>query len=192
MEIKGKATVKYNNGASISPKGKLTVTDTGSICSIDGGGKIDFDNVKVDNFTYKGKVNCIGINAKEYVNISGAINAKIIEAGTCVSIIFSNNISVGDVKASDVEVKPIDEKKLNAFSEFLSKIVHITIDKKEDIHAKFKSIQASDVELTDCDADIVVCDKIKLAGKCKIKKLVCSGDVKIVGKDVIIKTQETK
>jgi hypothetical protein len=192
MEIKGKATVKYNNGASISPKGKLTVSDTGSICSIEGGGKIDFDNINVDNFTYKGKVNCVGINAKEYIDISGAVSAKVIEAGTYVSIIFSNNISVGDVKASNVEVKPIDEKKLNAFSEFLSKIVHITVDKKDDIRAKFKNIQASDVKLTDCDADVVVCDKIKLAGKCKIKKLICSGDVKIVGKEVIIKTQETK
>jgi len=37
--------------------------------------QIDFDNINVDNFTYKGKVKCGRINAKEYINISGGVNA---------------------------------------------------------------------------------------------------------------------
>lgn len=192
MEIKGKATVKYNNGASISPKGKLTVTDTENINSIDGGGKIDFDNISVDNFSYKGKVCCTSINARNCVSISGAVKADKIEAGTSISIVFSNNISVDDVRAAKVEIKPIDAEKINALSSFLSKIINIAIEKKDDIHAKFKTLQATEAKLTDCDVDVVICDKIKLSGKCKIKKLVCNGDVKIVGNKVTIYSQEKK
>lgn len=192
MVIKGKATVKYNNGASITPKGNLTVTNTESICSIEGGGKIDFDRIDVNSFSYRGNVNCVGINAKGDVSISGVVSAKIIQATASVSIIFSNNISVGDVCATTVEIKPTDENKLNLFSEFLSKIVHITIDKKENICAKIKNLKASEIKLTNCDVDVIVCDKIELSGKCRIKKLICSEDVKTMGNEVKINSQEKK
>ena len=192
MEIKGKIIVKHTNGTTVAQKGKLILPDANNIRSIEGSGKINFKNIKVDTFSYKGKIYCNSIVAKKGVSMYGAITAKKIEAGPLCSVVFSNNISVEEIIASKVEIAPVEESKRNALPRLLAMFFHVRIEKQEEIHADFKSINATEVTLTDCDADVIVCDKIQLSGKCNIKKLVCSGDVKIVGNDVKIHSQEKK
>lgn len=190
MTIKGKATVKYNNGNCISPKGKLSIADVSNLNSIEGGGKIEFDDIEVDMFSYKGMVQCNSLKVQGDLSISGGLKAKQLQAGGSLSIVFSNDISVSEISASSIKIVPIEEAKFNAFASFVAKLLNTEISTKVDIMAKFKSVKGDEVELKDCNADMVVCKNIKLRGKCKIKRLICNGDVKIFGDNVKVLSQE--
>ncbi len=191
MVIKGKAKVEYHNGTTLSPKGKYIVSDTNGIFSIEGGGSIEFDRINVDVFSYKGMVKCVDIVAKNNVSISGAVKSNAIKAGDNVTIVFSDDISLKEIDATSIVINPIDMSKIKNKSPLLTKLLGIFAEKTENIHAKITKINGSNIQLTDCDADIIECDSIKLSGHCKIKKLVCN-EVKIIGDNIKITTQEKK
>ena len=191
MKIKGSATVIYNNGVTLYPDGRQTITEVDNISSIDGDGKIKFDSIGIDNFSYSGNVACISITVKQNVNISGTIRASKIKSGQSVKIIFSTDISVDEISSSKVEIKPINMSRINESSPLFLRIFK-SLKERNGINAVFKRIHASEIQLTDCNVDFVICDKIKLSGKCKIKNLICAGDVKIIGNEVQIYSQEKK
>lgn len=186
MKIKGEGAYVDSVGVRHEVKGTGSLPDNTELKSLRASGMFSFGKFSCDKVSISGKCEGGSVIAKSF-SVTGKVEVDSVEADDI--IIESRSGAIDKLKGSKVKIFNRGHEVANAlFAKLLGG--HDAVQEKNS-RICIKTIEADNVELENCEVDVIRCKDAFIGSNCAIEKLFVAGECKVSANSKVGETIHT-